>query len=237
MVEAGELGAIRVVQAEYPQDWLTTKIEDTGQKQAVWRTDPAQAGAGGCIGDIGTHAYNLAGFISGLEVSELCADLSTFVDGRRLDDNAHILLRYDGGARGMLWSSQVSPGNENALKVRIYGDKGGLEWAQEYPNHLRFTPVGEEPRVITRAGAGAGDAASHATRIPAGHPEGYLEGFANIYSDAAELITAHIEGREPDPMATVLPTVKDGALGLKFITAAVESSARGGVWTDARLDL
>ena len=237
MVEAGELGTIRVVQAEYPQDWLTTKLEDTGQKQAAWRTDPAQAGAGGCIGDIGTHAYNLAGFISGLEVSELCADLSTFVDGRRLDDNAHILLRYDGGARGMLWSSQVSPGNENALKVRIYGDKGGLEWAQEHPNHLRFTPVGEEPRVITRAGAGAGDAAGRATRIPAGHPEGYLEGFANIYSDAAELITARIEGREPDPMAKVLPTVMDGALGLKFITAAVESSAKGGVWTDARLDL
>ena len=133
-------------------------------------------------------------------MSELCADLSTFVDGRRLDDNAHILLRYDGGARGMLWSSQVSPGNENALKVRIYGDKGGLEWAQEHPNHLRFTPVGEESRVITRAGAGAGDAAGRATRIPAGHPEGYLEGFANIYSDAAELITAHIEGREPDPI-------------------------------------
>ena len=237
MVKAGELGAIRVIQAEYPQDWLTTKLEDTGQKQAEWRTDPARSGAGGCIGDIGTHAYNLAAFISGLELDQVCADLTTFVEGRKLDDNVHILLRYVGGARGMLWSSQVAPGNENALKVRIYGDRGGLEWEQEHPNHLRFTPFGEAPRTITRAGAGSGDAAGHATRLPAGHPEGYLEGFATIYSDVAEVITARLEGRDPDPLATTYPTVEDGALGVKFIEAAVQSSNQGSVWIDAKLPL
>jgi len=142
MVRAGELGDIRVVQAEYPQDWLTTKLEDTGQKQANWRTDPTRSGAGGCIGDIGTHAYNLACFVTGLELESLCADLSTFVEGRRLDDNVHILLRFSGGARGMLWASQVAPGNENALKLRVYGTKGGLEWEQENPNRLWFTPFG-----------------------------------------------------------------------------------------------
>jgi len=237
MVEAGDLGAIRVIQVEYPQDWLTTKLEDTGQKQAEWRTDPTRSGLGGCIGDIGTHAYNLASFISGLDVHELCADLSTFVDGRKLDDNVHVMLRYDGGARGMLWASQVAPGNENALKIRIYGEKGGLFWEQEYPNHLSFAPFGKAPQTITRAGAGAGDIAAHGTRIPAGHPEGYLEGFANIYSDVAEVISARLENREPESMATHFPTVVDGAKGVKFITAAVESSNKGGVWVDATLDV
>ncbi len=230
MVHSGELGDIRVIQVEYPQDWLTTLLEDTGQKQAEWRTDPARSGAGGCIGDIGTHAYNLASFITGLELDELCADLSTFVAGRKLDDNVHIMLRYEGGARGMLWSSQVAPGNENALKIRVYGEKGGLFWEQEHPNHLSFAPFGEPPRTITRAGAGSGETAEHATRIPAGHPEGYLEGFANIYSDVAEVISARIEGRDPDPMSTGFPTVSDGVKGVRFITAAVASSSRGGVW-------
>jgi predicted dehydrogenase len=230
MVLAGDLGDIRVIQVEYPQDWLTTLLEETGQKQAEWRTDPARSGAGGCIGDIGTHAYNLASFITGLEVDKLCADLSTFVPGRKLDDNVHVLLRYVGGARGMLWSSQVAPGNENALKIRVYGEKGGLSWQQEHPNHLGFTPFGEPPRSITRGGAGSGEAAEHATRIPAGHPEGYLEGFANIYSDVAEVISARLEGREPDPMATSFPTVVDGVKGVRFITAAVESSAKGSAW-------
>jgi len=232
MVAAGELGDIRVIQVEYPQDWLTVLEEGSGNKQAEWRTDPARSGAGGCIGDIGTHAYNLAAFVSGLELQELCADLSTFVAGRKLDDNVHIMLRYDGGARGMLWSSQVAPGNENGLKIRIFGEKGGLFWEQEHPNHLGFAPFGEPPRTITRGGAGSGEAAEHATRIPAGHPEGYLEGFANIYGDVAEVISARLEGREPDPMATHFPTIVDGVKGVKFITAAVESSNKGGTWVN-----
>jgi len=236
MVEAGEIGEIRVVQAEYPQDWLTTKLEDTGQKQAEWRTDPTRSGAGGSIGDIGTHAFNLAAFITRLELDSVCADLDVFVDGRRLDDNAHVLMRYNGGAKGMLWSSQVAPGNENALKIRVYGTKGGLEWAQENPNQLWFTPLGEPTRLITRGGNGSGDVAEHATRIPAGHPEGYLEGFANIYSDVAEVVTARLEGREPETMATRYPTVQDGVAGVKFIAAVVESSRRGGVWVSASLD-
>jgi predicted dehydrogenase len=236
-VHAGELGTIRVVQVEYPQDWLTTKLEATGQKQAFWRTDPAQTGAGGSIGDIGSHAYNLAGFITGLEAESLCADLSTFVAGRRVDDNCNVLLRYAGGARGMLWACQVAPGNENALRVRVYGDRGGLEWQQERPDLLHVFPFGEPPRVITRAGPGAGEAAAQVSRIPPGHVEGYLEAFANIYTGCAELITAKLERRAPDPAARLVPSVEDGARGVRFITAAVESSSRGAVWTDLRLAL
>ncbi len=230
MVQGGELGKVRVIQAEYPQEWLTTKLEDTGQKQAEWRTDPARSGAGGCIGDIGTHAYHLAGFISGLDATELCADLCTFVPARRLDDNAHVLLRYENGARGMLWSSQVAPGNENALRVRVYGEQAGLEWSQEQPNVLKFAPFGEPPRTITRGGQGSDEIAAHATRIPSGHPEGYLEGFANLYRDLAEQITARFQDRKPDPLTLWCPTVEDGARGVKFIETAVESSRRGGVW-------
>jgi predicted dehydrogenase len=235
-VRAGELGAIRVVQVEYPQDWLTTRLEDTGQKQASWRTDPAQSG-GGAIGDIGSHAYNLAAFITGLEAESLCADLSTFVAGRRVDDNCNLLLRYAGGARGMLWASQVAPGNENALRIRVYGERGGLEWQQERPDLLHLFPFGQPPQVITRAGPGAGPAAAAVSRIPPGHVEGYLEAFANIYTGCAELIAARMEGREPDPAARLVPSVEDGARGVRFITAALESSSRGGVWTDLSLNL
>ncbi len=230
MVQAGELGDIRVVQAEYPQDWLTTRLEDTGQKQADWRTDPVRSGAGGCIGDIGTHAYNLACFVTGLELESLCADLATFVEGRRLDDNAHILLRFAGGARGMLWASQVAPGNENALKLRVYGTKGGLEWEQENPNQLWFTPFGGPKRLITRGGAGAGDEAGRLTRIPPGHPEGYLECFANIYAEAAHAIRAARAGQDADEKV-LFPTVEDGVRGITFIEAAVKSSRSGGRWT------
>jgi predicted dehydrogenase len=236
-VRAGELGRVRVVQVEYPQDWLTTKLEDTGQKQASWRTDPEQSGAGGAIGDIGSHAYNLAGFITGLEAESLCADLSTFVAGRRVDDNCNVLLRYQGGARGMLWACQVAPGNENALRVRVYGDQGGLAWEQERPDILRLFPFGQPPQTITRAGAGAGPAAAAVSRIPSGHVEGYLEAFANIYTGCAELITARLEGLEPAEAARLVPSVEDGARGVKFITAAVESSSRGAVWTDLQLEL
>jgi predicted dehydrogenase len=237
MVAAGELGDVRVIQAEYPQDWLSTDLEATGQKQAAWRVDPAQAGAGGSLGDIGTHAEHLARFISGLELAEVSADVQRFVAGRRLDDNAHVMLRYTGGARGMLWSSQVAPGNENALRVRVYGSKAGLAFSQENPNQLSFTPLGQTPRLITRGGAGAGAAAARATRIPAGHPEGYLEGFAQLYRDVAEQIQARLQQRAPDPAACSVPTVEDGARGMKFIEAAVESSRDNGRWVDARLPL
>lgn len=237
MVAAGELGEIRVVQAEYPQDWLSTDLEASGQKQAAWRVDPAQAGAGGALGDIGTHAEHLARFVSGLELASVSADLSTFVAGRRLDDNAHVMLRYSSGARGMLWASQVAPGNENALRLRVYGTKAGIEFRQEQPDQLWFTPLGQAPRLITRGGAAAGAAAAHATRIPSGHPEGYLEGFAQLYRDVAEQIHARWYQRAPDPLACSVPGVEDGALGVKFVEAVVESSRADGRWTDARLNL
>jgi len=235
MVAAGELGELRVIQAEYPQDWLSTDLESTGQKQASWRVDPAIAGAGGSLGDIGSHAEHLARFISGLELAQVSADLQTFVPGRRLDDNCHVLLRYTNGARGMLWSSQVAPGNENALRVRVYGSKAGLAFSQEHPNQLWFTPLGGRPQLITRGGAGAGAAAARATRIPAGHPEGYLEGFAQIYRDVAEQIQARWEQRAPDPLACWVPNAEDGARGMKFIEAVVESSRADGRWVDTRL--
>ena len=229
MVAAGKLGKLRLVHVEYVQDWLSTPLEQTGQKQAEWRTDPARSGAGGAVGDIGTHAFNLASFVSGLELESLAADVSTFVEGRRLDDNVHVLLRFAGGAKGMLWASQVAPGNENALRLRLYGEKGGLDWAQENPNELWFTPLGEEKRLITRGGAGAGTAAARVTRIPPGHPEGYLEGFANIYAEAARAILAAREGRAPDS-DVVFPTVEDGVKGVAFIEACVKSGRKNGAW-------
>ncbi|MDF1600667.1 Gfo/Idh/MocA family oxidoreductase [Mesorhizobium sp. YIM 152430] len=227
MIANGDLGTIRVVQAEYAQDWLTEAAEEAGSKQAAWRTDPAQSGAGGSIGDIGTHAYNLLSFVTGLKTEELAAELHRFVPGRRVDDNAHIMLRFSGGARGMLWSSQVAPGCENGLKLRVFGDKGGLEWCQEEPNRLWFTPFGAPKRLITRNGAGAGAAAARVSRIPPGHPEGYLEGFANIYAEAARAIRARQAG-EAVPADVVYPTVEDGVEGLKFIDACVRSSAKNG---------
>jgi len=231
MVAGGALGDIRVVQVEYPQDWLATPLETTGQKQAVWRTDPAQSGAGGSIGDIGTHAFNLAEFVTLLEVETLVADLAMFGEGRVLDDNAHMLLRFAGGARGMLWCSQVAPGNNNGLRLRVYGTKGGIAWEQEHPNSLQFAPVGEPPRSLTRAGPGALPAAAHATRIPAGHPEGYLEGFAQLYTDLAEQVLARRSGRAPDPSSLLAPGIREGMRGMRFIAAAVVSSRAGGVWT------
>jgi predicted dehydrogenase len=231
MVAAGELGAVRVLQAEYPQDWLTTPLERTGHKQAEWRTDPARSGRAGCLGDIGTHAYNLARFVSGLACEEVAADLSTFVAGRRVDDNVQVLLRLAGGARGMLWASQVAPGNENNLRLRVYGEKGGLEWRQEDPNYLWFYPYGEPPRLIRRAGPGSGAAAKHASRVPAGHPEGYLEGFAQIYADLADQIEAHREGRKPQPESLLVPGIEAGVDGMRFIAAVLESSRRNAAWT------
>lgn len=229
MVASGDLGAIRVVQAEYAQDWLNEALEDTGQKQAAWRTDPAQSGAGGCIGDIGTHAFHLASFVTGLTASEICADLTTFVDGRRLDDNASLLLRYDNGAKGMLWASQVAIGNENNLSLRVYGDKGGLAWRQEDPNELILSPAGEAPRRITRGGVAADEASARVTRIPGGHPEGYLEAFATIYREVATAIRAHRVG-EPVSDAVTFPSGEDGRDGVAFVEAAVRSSNAGSIW-------
>lgn len=230
MIANGELGNIRVVNVEYVQDWLSTRLEDSGQKQAAWRTDPERSGAGGCIGDIGTHAYHLACFVTGLEVEELSAELTSFVEGRQLDDNAQIMLRFTGGARGQLWASQVAPGNENRLVLRVYGDKGGLEWHQENPNVLTHSPLGEPTRVITRAGTGANEAAQRVSRIPAGHPEGYLEAFANLYKEIAAAIRAHANGTHPDSGVS-FPTVADGLSGVRFVSAAVQSSNAGATWT------
>jgi predicted dehydrogenase len=237
MVQEGLLGDLRVVHAEYPQDWLTEAVES---KQAAWRTDPKQSGAGGATGDIGTHAYNLARFVSGLELDSLAADLSAFGTGRVLDDNAHVLLRFKPqgdvpAARGMLWASQVAPGNENALKLRVYGTRGGLEWHQEQPNHLWFTPYGQEKRLITRNGAGAGAAAARVSRVPGGHPEGYLEAFGTIYAEAARAIRARRAGGSMLSADVVFPTVRDGVEGVAFVEACVNSSRNDGAWT--KLDL
>lgn len=229
MIANGELGTIRVVQVEYPQDWLSEKLEDTGQKQAGWRTDPDRSGIGGCIGDIGTHAYNLACFMTGMRAESLCADLDTFVEDRALDDNCHVMLRYASGARGMLWSSQVAPGNENALRIRLYGSKGGLEWQQENPNYLSHSPLGEPVRTIGRANAGTGEAAARVSRTPPGHPEGYLEGFANIYTEAAQAIFAARNGDTP-PSDVLYPTINDGVEGVAFVAACVESSQQDAAW-------
>ena len=229
LVESGALGKIRLVQVEYVQDWLTEAEEQGDNKQAQWRTDPERSGAGGCVGDIGTHAFNLASFVSGLTVERLSADVTSFVAGRQVDDNTQVMLRFDGGAKGMLWASQVAPGNENTLRLRIYGEKGGLDWSQEDPNYLWFTPFGQEKRLITRGGAGSGEAAGRVSRVPPGHPEGYLEGFANIYTEAARAIRAHAAG-EPVPQEVIFPTAQDGLLGVSFIDACVRSSARDSAW-------
>jgi predicted dehydrogenase len=230
MIAAGELGDLRLVQVEYAQDWLTTLLEADGQKQASWRADPQQAGAAAAVGDIGTHAFHLAEFVSGLHVAQLAADLSTHVTGRRLDDNAQMLLRFANGARGSLWVSQVAPGNENGLRLRIYGSKGGLEWSQEEPNHMRHAPYGQQPRILARGGPGLAPIVASAARIPAGHPEGYLEGFAQVYRDIADLIAAYDAKSSPPAGARLVPTAKDGLRGVQFVHAAVESSRKDAAW-------
>ncbi|MFC3526573.1 Gfo/Idh/MocA family protein [Paracoccus mangrovi] len=234
MIAAGDLGEIRLVQVEYAQDWLAEPLEASGNKQASWRTDPAKSGLGGAIGDIGTHAFNLAGFVTGLELDALAADLQSFVPGRQVDDNAHVMLRYQGGARGMLWCSQVASGCENALRLRVYGTKAGIEWSQEDPNYLWVTPLGQPRYRLSRGGAGTGPDAARVTRVPAGHPEGYLEGFANIYAEAARAILARREGAAPDPAITY-PGLKEGLEGVAFVDACVRSSRRNGAWVKLAL--
>ena len=230
MLRNGEIGVLRIIQVEYAQDWLTLPIENEGQKQASWRTDPSKAGMGGSIGDIGSHAFNLVDFITGAKLNELCADISSFVPGRKNDDNAHVLLRYENNVKGMLWSSQVAPGNENALRIRIYGDKGGMEWEQENPNYLTVDIFGKAKKIIRRAGNETIDIGNRITRIPPGHPEGYLEGFANIYSDFAKQILAFKDNQKPEKDILLVPSIEDGVKGVKFITTVVESGSNGGKW-------
>jgi len=230
MVAAGELGKLRLVQVEYAQDWLTTPLENTGQKQAAWRTDPAQSGPAGSLGDIGTHAYNIACFVSQLHAEQVAADVSIMVPGRRLDDNVQVLLRYQEGVRGMLWASQVAVGNENNLRLRVYGEKGGIDWSQENPNYLHFSRYGKPTMTLTRNGAHATAGAKHASRIPSGHPEGYLEAFAQIYTDIAEQISARLANRAPSKASLLVPTVEDGVAGVQFIAAVLSSSKQNAAW-------
>ena len=229
MVRSGELGAIRKVVVEYPQGWLSTLLEATGQKQASWRSDPARAGASSALGDIGTHCENLVHYITGLEMKELVADLGTVVEGRALEDDASVLIHYKGGARGVLYCSQISQGEENALKVRIYGADAGLEWRQEFPTWL-WVRSQDGPEKIYKNGNGyATPSAQAATRLPSGHPEGFIEAFANIYREAEKAIRAAAEGRTVE---TDYPTAQDGARGVHFIHTAIRSSQERG-WVDA----
>lgn len=230
MVARGDLGAIRVVQVEYPLEWMATAIEAEGNAQAVWRTDPKLSGRGGSIGDIGTHAYHLAGFVTGLKAQSLSADLATFVPGRLLDDNAHVMVRYDGGARGLLWSSQVAIGCSNGLRLRVFGDKGSLAWAQENPNTLSYTPLGGAPETIKRGREDLVPAAKVRSRTPPGHPEGYIAAFANLYAGFAEAIRSRREARAPSEIGCNVPTSADGLKGVAFVDAVVDSHEAGGHW-------
>ncbi len=229
MVANGTIGEVRKVVVEYPQGWLSTKLEDSEQKQASWRTDPKRSGIAGSMGDIGTHAENLAEYITGLQIKEMCADLTIFVPGRLLDDDGNVLLRFDNGAKGILFASQISAGEENNLRIRIYGTKAGLEWHQQEPNSLQVKWL-DRPMEVLRTGVGDLAAAAQAhTRLPAGHPEGYLEAFANIYRNFAKHVQARLAGKDPDPVYD-FPTVSDGVRGMQFIIKVVESSGTEQKW-------
>jgi predicted dehydrogenase len=225
LVAAGRIGRVRHVQVEYLQDWLAKPVESSGNKQAAWRTDPAQSGLGGCIADIGTHAFNLATFVTDLAPVGVLADLTAFGPGRALDDNAAILLRFGEGAKGMIWASQVAPGTKNGLRIRVAGDAGGLLWDQDRPDDLEFTPLGKPTRTLQRGGDGVATPA----RLPAGHPEGYIEAFATLYAEAAGQVLEFRSGTKSS-RDTMLPTVSDGLAGMRFIAAGVRSSEEGGVW-------
>lgn len=237
MIAAGELGRIVAIHASYIQDWLTLPVDAEGNKQAEWRTDPARAGQSAVLADIGVHAYNLASFVAGTQAEAVSADLFTAVPGRRLDDNAHVLVRWQGGPRGTVIASQTSPGHYNDLSLRIYGDKAGIEWRGALPEELHFARYGEDQRTIIRGGHGATGAAQRVSRMPAAHPEGYIEAFANFYRDAAAIIRAHRAGEPPDPqLLGLVPDVRDGARGVQFVASAVQSAADGGAWTPAAFD-
>ena len=233
LVRQDELGRIRKVVVQYPQGWLATPLERTGAKQAEWRTDPKRSGAAGCMGDIGTHAENLAEYITGRKIVELCADLTTFVSGRRLDDDGNVLIRLRGGARGVLFASQIAVGEENGLAIQVYGERKGLEWRQEEPNTLRLKSEGGPLEVWSRGKAYVAErspAAARASRLPPGHPEAFLEAFANVYANVTDTIRALIRRARPDPLALDFPTVEDGLRGMLFIEAVVKSSRSTRKW-------
>jgi predicted dehydrogenase len=234
MVRRGDLGEIRKVIVEYNQGWLATNLEATNNKQADWRTDPARSGAAGAIGDIGTHAENLMVTIAGLELDAICADLTTFVPGRKLDDDGNLLLRFTNGAKGVLIASQIEVGGENDIRIRVFGTKGGIEWRQENPNYLEFNPLEGVRQILTRGAGYLCDAAKKAIRIPAGHPEAFLEAFANVYVGVAEAIRAKQTGVALGELEGDFPTVIDGARGVHFIEKTVESAASSQKWTPAR---
>ncbi len=222
-IAQGEIGAVRTLQVEYPLEWMATAIEQQGNAQAAWRTDPVRNGRGGSIGDIGTHAYHLAGFVTGLKLQALTADLASFVPGRALDDNAHVMMRYEGGARGLLWSSQVALGNSNGVRLRVFGETGSLSWFQEQPNELILAPLAGRVQTIKRGAEDLSEDAKLRTRTPPGHPEGYLEAFANLYAGFAEAIRARHQGRAPSLLGQNLPMAHDGLKGVAFVEAVVDS--------------
>lgn len=230
LIAAGLLGRIRRADCEYLQGWLSTPVEAGDNVQAQWRTDPARAGAAGCFGDIGSHCHNLVEFVTGLRVDAVCADLSTFVENRRLDDDGNVLLRFDGGARGVISASQIAAGEENALTLRVYGEHGGLSWSQQEPNSLRLLWPDRPVEVRRAASAGIGEKAAAASRLPAGHVEGYLEAFANLYREFAGVLRARRDGRADGSVGDGLPGIAEGVRGMRFIDAVVTSSGAGGVW-------
>lgn len=232
IIKSGKLGKIRKIVVEYPQGWLSTPLESGGQKQADWRTDPKRAGISCCMGDIGTHAENLAEYITGSHISEICADLSTFVEGRLLDDDGNVLLRFENGAKGVLHASQISAGEENNINIRVYGEKGGLQWQQKDNNSLVLTWLDRPSETLRTGGAGLSSVAAPAnTRVPAGHPEGYLEAFANIYRNFSFAVKAHQKGEKHDFEKYDFPTIGEGVRGMLFVEKAVESAQKGAVWT------
>ncbi|MBK9737809.1 MAG: Gfo/Idh/MocA family oxidoreductase [Saprospiraceae bacterium] len=230
MVRNGDIGIVRKVVVEYPQGWLSTLLEATDQKQAAWRTDPTKSGIAGAMGDIGTHAENLAEYITGLRIKQLCADISTIVAGRQLDDDGNVLLRFDNGARGILYASQISAGEENNLRIRVYGEKGGFEWSQMEPNSLIVRWIDKPVQIMRTGGPGLYKESLAHTRIPAGHPEGYLEAFGNIYRNVAKCIQARLNGTTVDPIYEDFPTVEDGVRGMEFIYKVIESGKSDQKW-------
>lgn len=238
MVKNNALGKIRKIWVEYPQGWLSRLTEREGNAQAAWRTDPKRSGKSGCMGDIGTHAAHLAEYISGLKITKICADLNIVVEGRPLDDDGNVLLKFDNGSAGVLMASQVAAGEENALRIRLYGEKGGLEWNQQEPNSLILKWL-DQPTQIFRAGVGYKDPLSsfttHNLRTPGGHPEGYLEAFGNIYRNFAQTLTARIDGKEPSPESLDFPGVEDGIRGMAFIDSVVASSQSKEKWLEHKV--
>jgi len=223
MIAEGKLGKVRKIFVEYPQGWLSSKLEDTGNPQASWRTDPKRSGKAGCMGDIGTHAHHLAEYMTGLKVTELCAELNVFVPNRLLDDDGAVLMRFDNGAKGVLMATQIAAGEENAIRIRIYGDKGGIDWEQMEPNTLTIKWLGQ-PMQVLRVGTSLDSAvAAHNTRVPGGHPEGYLEAFANIYRNFATTVRAKANGEQPSKEMLDFPGVEDGIRGMQFIDSVVKA--------------